>query len=44
MLSNPLRRAIFDQYGEEGLKRGVPGPNGYIPGYHYHGDPMQTYK
>ncbi|CAG9772033.1 unnamed protein product [Ceutorhynchus assimilis] len=44
VLSDPLRRAVFDQYGEEGLKRGVPGPAGYIPGYHYHGDAMQTYK
>lgn len=44
VLSNSLRRAVFDQYGEEGLKRGVPGPDGYIKGYHYHGDPMKTYK
>ncbi|ENN76320.1 hypothetical protein D910_04370 [Dendroctonus ponderosae] len=44
VLSKPLLRAVFDQYGEEGLKRGVPGPDGYIAGYHYHGDPMQTYK
>ncbi|KAK4879785.1 hypothetical protein RN001_007931 [Aquatica leii] len=44
VLSDPLRRAVFDQYGEEGLKRGVPGPEGYIQPYHYHGDPMHTYK
>ncbi|XP_050309281.1 dnaJ homolog subfamily B member 13-like [Anthonomus grandis grandis] len=44
VLSNPLRRAVFDQYGEEGLKRGVPTQNEYIPGYHYHGDPMKTYR
>ncbi|XP_030753633.1 dnaJ homolog subfamily B member 13-like isoform X2 [Sitophilus oryzae] len=44
VLSDPLRRAVYDQYGEEGLKKGVPGPNGYISGYHYHGDPILTYK
>lgn len=44
VLSNPLHRAVFDQYGEEGLKRGVPTTNDFIPAYHYHGEPMQTYK
>ena len=44
VLSDPLRRAVFDQYGEEGLKAGVPGPEGYIKPYHYHGDSMRTYN
>lgn len=45
VLSNPLRRAVFDQYGEEGLKKGVPGPNDTFFGpYTYHGDPFKTYK
>lgn len=44
VLSDPLRRSVFDQYGEEGLKRGIPTTDDYIPAYHYHGDPMQTYK
>lgn len=44
VLGNPLRRAVFDQYGEEGLKSGIPGPEGYIKPYHFHGDPMRTYK
>lgn len=44
VLGNPQRRAVFDQYGEEGLKRGVPAPDDYIPSYRYHGDPMRTYK
>lgn len=45
VLSHPLRRAVFDQFGEEGLKRGVPGPNNtYIQPYIYHGDPLKTYK
>ncbi|EFA03257.1 dnaJ homolog subfamily B member 13 [Tribolium castaneum] len=44
VLSDPLRRSVFDQYGEEGLKRGVPGPDSFIEPYRYHGDPMRTYK
>jgi len=43
VLSDDLRREVFNQYGEEGLKRGVPAPNGYIPPYCYHNDPMRTY-
>ncbi|KAJ8954373.1 hypothetical protein NQ318_011046 [Aromia moschata] len=42
--NDPLRRAVFDQYGEEGLKKGIPTANNFIPAYHYHGDPMLTYK
>lgn len=44
VLSNPCTRAIFDQYGEEGLKRGVPGPQDFIQPYHFHGDAMKTYR
>lgn len=44
VLSDPFRRAVFDQYGEEGLKRGVPAAKEYIPPYHYHGEPMVTYR
>ncbi|XP_017776520.1 PREDICTED: dnaJ homolog subfamily B member 13 isoform X1 [Nicrophorus vespilloides] len=44
VLGNAMHRAVFDQYGEEGLKRGVPSPDGYIQPYHYHGDGMRTYK
>ncbi|XP_069705760.1 dnaJ homolog subfamily B member 13-like [Periplaneta americana] len=43
-LSDSFRRAVYDQYGEEGLKRGVPGPQGYIKPYIYHGDPLRTYR
>ena len=43
VLSNSLRREVFDQFGEEGLKRGNPAPNGYIQPYSYHGDFMRTY-
>ncbi|XP_063976027.1 dnaJ homolog subfamily B member 13-like isoform X2 [Diachasmimorpha longicaudata] len=44
VLSDPLKRAIYDQYGEVGLKSGLPGPHGHIPPYVFHGDPMQTYN
>ncbi|KAI4491050.1 hypothetical protein M0802_010467 [Mischocyttarus mexicanus] len=44
VLSDPLKRAVYDQYGEEGLKHGVPGPNGFIEPYVYHGEPMKTYR
>lgn len=36
-------RAIYDQYGEEGLKKGVPGPTEYIQPYSYHGEPTRTF-
>ncbi|XP_072391406.1 dnaJ homolog subfamily B member 13-like [Diabrotica undecimpunctata] len=44
VLSDPARRAVFDQYGEEGLKGGVPTIDGCFPAYRYHGEPMVTYK
>lgn len=37
-------RAIYDQYGEEGLKKGVPGPMEYIQPYIYHGEPLRTFR
>ncbi|KAL7050322.1 hypothetical protein ACKWTF_004035 [Chironomus riparius] len=43
VLSDDLRREVFNNYGEEGLKRGVPAPNGYVQPYCYHNDPMRTY-
>lgn len=43
VLSDDLRREIFDLYGEEGLKRGVAAPTGFIPPYSYHKDHMRTY-
>jgi len=43
VLVNPLHRQVFDLYGEEGLKRGVPAPMGFIQPYKYHCDPMKTY-
>jgi len=44
ILSDPLRRAIYDQYGERALKEGFPGPDGFIDPYVYHGDPYRTFR
>lgn len=36
VLCDPAKRAIFDQYGYEGLRDGIPDPNGGTqPGYEY---------
>ncbi|XP_041971986.1 dnaJ homolog subfamily B member 13-like [Aricia agestis] len=43
VLVDHKHRAVYDQYGEEGLKRGVPGPTEYIQPYVYHGEPLRTY-
>ncbi|XP_014480551.1 PREDICTED: dnaJ homolog subfamily B member 13-like [Dinoponera quadriceps] len=44
VLSDPLRRAVYDQYGEEGLKNGMPGPEVFAQPYVYHGEPMRTFR
>jgi len=44
ILDDPKYRAIYDLYGEKGLKEGLPGPDGFIPPYVYHGDPHKTFK
>ena len=39
------RRAIYDQFGEEGLKGGVPdGSGGFTSGYTFHGDPFKVFS
>lgn len=43
VLVDHKRRAVYDQYGEEGLKKGVPGPTEYIQPYSYHGEPLRTF-
>ncbi|KAJ3315362.1 DnaJ sub B member 13 [Blyttiomyces sp. JEL0837] len=46
VLSNHKYRAIYDQYGNEGLKNGVPprdGFEGFSGGYAYHGNPEETF-
>ena len=40
VLSDSVKRAKFDQYGEEGLKNGTLAETEY-KGYQYVGDPMQ---
>ncbi|KAJ3294531.1 DnaJ sub B member 13 [Rhizoclosmatium sp. JEL0117] len=47
VLSNQKLRAIYDQYGTDGLKKGVPskeGFDGYSGGYSYHGQPHETFS
>lgn len=47
VLSDKKKRDIYDSYGEEGLKGGIPGESGTsAPGgftYTYHGDPRATF-
>ncbi|KAL1131971.1 hypothetical protein AAG570_011582, partial [Ranatra chinensis] len=44
VLTTPLLKALYDQYGETGMKKGVLTPFGWYPPYAYHGDPLRTYK
>ncbi|XP_044003968.1 dnaJ homolog subfamily B member 13-like [Aphidius gifuensis] len=44
VLSDSLRRTIYDFYGETGLKNGVPGNNENIEPYVFHGEPLRTYR
>lgn len=44
VLSEPCRRALYDQYGEEGMKKGVPTSDGFILPYVYHGDAIRTFR
>ncbi|KAJ3053573.1 DnaJ sub B member 13 [Rhizophlyctis rosea] len=46
VLSDAQRRAVYDQYGVDGLKNGVPareGYEGYPGGYQYHNNPEETF-
>ncbi|CAG9855107.1 unnamed protein product [Phyllotreta striolata] len=47
VLSDKKKRDIYDTYGEEGLKGGIPGGAGNEPGgnfqYTFHGDPRATF-
>lgn len=46
VLSDKDKRAVYDKYGEEGLKAGGGGGGSGGPSYHYQyqGDPRQTFK
>ncbi|CAG7818991.1 unnamed protein product [Allacma fusca] len=44
VLIDPIKRAIYDNFGESGLKEGLPSANGFIEPYAYHGDPYKTFK
>ncbi|XP_065838070.1 dnaJ homolog subfamily B member 13-like [Oscarella lobularis] len=46
VLSDSKKRAVYDQFGEEGLKNGVPTaePGGFTGVYTFHGDPQRTFK
>lgn len=45
VLSNPARRAIYDQYGERGLKDGVPDGKGGVKGgkYRFNNNPTEIF-
>lgn len=44
VLSDLERRAIYDQFGEEALKVGVPREGKFLEGYAYHGDFLRTFR
>ena len=46
ILSDPKKRAVYDQFGEEGLRSGVPDSDtgGWTPGYTFHGDAIKVFR
>ena len=42
------KRAVYDQFGEEGLKNGVPAGSGetgaWTQGYTFHGNPDKVFR
>lgn len=44
LTANPLRKRIYDVYGEEGLKKGVVTPTGFVQPYVFSNDCMKIYK
>eukprot|EP00054_Salpingoeca_dolichothecata_P013161 m.73287 g.73287 ORF g.73287 m.73287 type:complete len:351 (-) comp20329_c2_seq1:18-1070(-) len=45
VLGNAERRAIYDQYGSEGLRQGVPDQNdGFTEGYVFHNDANKVFR
>lgn len=43
VLSDSFRRGLYDQYGEEGIKKGVHTNDLYIDPWIYHCDVLATY-
>jgi len=46
VLSDPKKRAVYDQYGEEGLKVGVPinDEGDFTDAYTFHGNPEKVFR
>lgn len=44
VLSDSFLRAMYDDYGEEGLKKGIQSGNSSIDPWTYHGNAMTTYS
>ena len=47
VLVDPSKRAVYDQFGEEGLKTGIPHGSieagAWTKGFTYHGNPDKTF-
>lgn len=44
VLSDSFRRALYDDYGEEGLKNGIQSENLFVDPWTYHGNVAATYS
>ncbi|KFP22232.1 DnaJ subfamily B member 13, partial [Egretta garzetta] len=48
VLSDPMKKGIYDKFGEEGLKGGIPlefgGENPWTVGYVFHNNPNKVFK